>query len=158
MKQKPIKQPMPHKPKRIVTPMPEGLSPEDRELFQRMEEDAPETYRQGNFLILYSRDEQSCMVADLNGKTVLRHFGPVEEVFALLTPLQSAKSANQRIYPETFANLSDEEFDDQGMTALDEMMSDGDMIEPDVSQMRSMVENLRGSLLDELIKLPEKKP
>jgi hypothetical protein len=157
MKQKPISMPMPHKPKRILLPAPEDLSSEELEQRQQAEEDAPEAYRQAHFLILYSRDEESSLVADLNGKTVIHHVGPLGEVSALLNAMQNAKWQNERVYPESFHELSDEEFMDEGMAALDETMSGESLPPADPETIRAALESLRGSFLEELIKPPKKK-
>ena len=157
MKKKPNFMPAPHKPKRIVMPAPDDLSEDELQQWQQAEEDAPEAYRQGHFLILYSRDEESSMVADLNGKTVIHHLGSLGEVSALINTLQNVKWQNERVYPESFQELSDEAFMEQGMDALDEIMSDETVPPPDPETIRAALDAMRGNFLEDLIKPPKKK-
>lgn len=158
MKKKPVPAPMPHKPKRIVLPAPEDLSVEELAEWQLADEDAPEAYRQGHFLILFAREEQSSMVADLNGKTVIHHQGALGEVSALLNALQNVKWQNERVYEETFKDLSDEAFMQQGMMVLDDATV-GDLPDADdILDIYNASNTTRDSFLDELIKPPKKKP
>lgn len=157
MKKKPLATSTPHKPRQIVLPAPEGLSPEELKIWEEGEAIAPESWRHNNFFILYRRAEQDSMVVDLNGKTSFRHLGPLEEVFALTSALYAAKAQNRRVYDENFEDFSDEDFVDEGMMILDEIMAMPDSPEPDLSDVEDLVNMLRGNFLDELIKPPKKK-
>jgi hypothetical protein len=46
---------------------------------------------------------------------------------------------------------------EEGMTALDEIMSDETVPPPDPETLRSALDSLRGTFLDDLIKPPKKK-
>jgi hypothetical protein len=157
MKTKPIPMSSPHKPRQIVQVAPEGLTPEETKQWEEEAAAAPEAWRHNNFLILYQREQQDSMVADLNGKTFFRHLGTLEEVFALTGAMQAAKWQNQRIYAENFEDFDDEDFVDEGMMVLEDMMDAGDVPEPDMSEVENLIDMLRGNFLDELIKPPKKK-
>jgi hypothetical protein len=160
VKKKPIPMASPHKPKRIEQVAPEGLSPEEQKQWQEEEAIAPEAWRHNNFLVLYQRESQDSIVADLNGKTFFRHLGPIEEVFALTVAMQAAKAQNRPVYEENFEEFSDEDFVDEGMMVLDDIMAVPDAPEtdlPDMSEVDNLIDMLRGSFLDELIKPPKKK-
>ena len=160
MKKKPIPMSSPHKPKRIVQVAPEGLSPEELKQWEEEEAVAPEAWRHNNFLVLYQREAQDSMAADLNGKTFFRHLGPIEEVFALTSAMQAVKWQNRPVYEEDFAEFDDEDFVDEGMMVLEDIMAMPDAPEPalpDMSEVDDLIDMLRGSFLDELIKPPKKK-
>lgn len=156
MKKKPIKQPMPHKPRRLVLIPPEDLSSQELEAGKEAEQDAPASYRQGNFLILHSPDEDRAVAVDLNGKTVIHHQGTFGEITAIVTLLQGVQSGNQRVYEDTFADLTDDDFLDEGLAALEDIMSEDEPL-PDPNQMNSLMDMLRDDFLDQLIKPPKKK-
>ena len=157
MKKKPIPMSSPHKPKRIVLSAPEGLSPEELKQWEEEEAVSLESWRHNNFLILYRREQQDSIVVDLNGKTFFRHLGAIEEVFALTGAMQAAKWQNRLVYEEDFQDFSDEDFVDEGMMVLDDIMEVPDSPEPDVSELENLVDMLRVNFLDELIKPPKKK-
>jgi hypothetical protein len=157
VKKKPVYRSLPHKPKRIILPAPDNLTSEQLRQWQEQEEAAPESWRHNNFFILYKREDQDSIVADLNGKTFLRHRGPIEEVFALVNALQAAKWQNRRVYEENFEDLSDDEFVDEGMMVLDDIMAVADSPLPDLSELQNLTTMLESSFLADLIKPPKKK-
>jgi hypothetical protein len=157
MKKKPFMQPPPHKPRRIIVQPPEDLSAQEMEEAQIVEEAAPDAYRQGNFLIMHSPEDERAVVVDLNGKTVIHHLGTFGEITAMVTVLQGVRSQNQQVYEETFEELTDEEFIEEGMAALEDIMATDEPPMPDPGEVRDLLETLRGSFLDELIKPPKKK-
>lgn len=157
MKKKPIRQPMPQKPRRLELIPPEDLSPEELEAIKEAEQGASDSYRQGNFLILHSPDEERAVAVDLNGKTVIHHLGSFSEITAIVTLLQGVKSGNQRVYENTFADLTDDDFLDEGLTALDDIMPVDEPLLSNSNEMNSLVDMLRDDFLDQLIKPPKKK-
>lgn len=157
MKSKPLPMMQPHKPKRIVLSPPEDLTEEELQEWQQEDEDAPEAYRQGHFLILYMREEETSMVADLNGKSLLHHQGALGEVSAILNAIQNTKWQNERIYEKTFQSLSDDEFMDLGMTVMDSLTTGEDVDFDDAADIENLTHPQGGNFLDDLIKPPKKK-
>jgi hypothetical protein len=151
-------QPAPHKPRRIIVQPPEDLSPQELEEAQSVEEAAPDAYRQGNFLIMHSPEDERAVAVDLNGKTVIHHLGTFSEITAMVMALQGVRSQNQRVYEDTFEELTDEDFLEEGLAALEDVMAVDEPPMPDISEVQNLFDTLRGSLLDELIKPPKKKP
>jgi hypothetical protein len=127
MKNKPDHKPLIHKPKRIEEAPPQNLTPDEQALLSAALAFAPQTWRHANFLILYQAENGGeAMAVDLNGKTLLRHRGPLEDVFGLVNVLQHATAEGRRIYDNLFVDWSDEDFLERGLTIMEAMTSDDD--------------------------------
>ena len=158
MKKKPIAQSYPRKPRKIEEAVPDGLTPEELEIARAAAESAPESYRQGSFLIMYMSEDKRAVAVDLNEKTAIHHLGDFAEISAIVTALQAVKSQNRLVYEDTFEELTDEEFLEEGLAALEEIMAIDEPTMPAISEVEDLFDTLRGSMLDELIKPPKKKP
>lgn len=127
MKNKPDRKPLIHKPKRIKEAPPQNLTPDEQALLNAALAFAPQTWRHANFLILYQADNGGeAMAVDLNGKTLLRHRGQLEDVFGLVNVLQNATADGQRIYADLFVDWGDEDFLERGFTIMETMTGDDD--------------------------------
>lgn len=130
MKNKPDRKPLIYKPKRIEEASPQNLTPNDPALLDAALAFAPQTWRHANFLILYRAENGGeAMAVDLNGKTLLRHRGPLEDVFGLINVLQNATDEGRRIYANLFVDWNDADFLERGLTIMETMTSDDDSFE-----------------------------
>lgn len=125
---KPASSEMVYKPKQLQAIPPPGIDDEQMRQFIEHSNEEIQLYRHANFLIIYNTFGQEGSVADLNGKTFLRHTGPVNEIFAIINAIQTLRAQNadkrlERIYPEAMQELSDEEFEDTGFEVMDQFIN-----------------------------------
>jgi hypothetical protein len=140
--QKPGKQT--RKPRRVYVP--DNPPPEPVEL-----------WRVGSFFVFHDPTSLSSMIVDLDEQTFIRHGGDIETVFAMLEALQRVRVGGEWLYSPDDFELSDEKFLEIALPAIAAAAEPPDMLQNDVD-VAHVLENIKGSIIDDLLKPPTKKP